>query len=290
MESSGSTSSFSPPSVPVQALATLLGDQDPRSRELLAHQALENAEAWRQPLRELAGRDQSDISAAARSILHQVELDEARTDFDLLCRFFPENGDLESACWALARAFDPIFEVEAGRQRLNAWGRQLLLRIAGAVSNRERVRILGEFMAGELQFRGNCEDYYNPRNSFLPAVLETRAGLPIALCSLAIFISHRAGMNVVGVNLPGHFIARHGDVLFDPFHAGKILKPEDCRQILLCQGLSNHHLHLEPASPRSMLRRILANLLHAYRHLGPPENTQFVERCIMSLPATDGRP
>lgn len=287
MESSGSTSSAARAGVSLAALATLLSDEDPRSRELLAHQALENAEAWRIPLQALSAHDQPEISAAARNLLAQVELEEARSDFDLVCRFFPENGDLEMACWALARAFDPGLDIEAGRQKLNAWGRQLLLRIAGAVSCRERVRILGEFLAGELQFRGNCEDYYHPRNSLLSSVLETRAGLPIALCAVAIFVSHRAGMNVVGVNLPGHFIARHGDVLFDPFHSGKILTPSDCQQILACQGLTNHHLHLEAATPRSMLRRMLANLLHVFRHRGPAEITQLVERWILSLPTKD---
>lgn len=272
------------PAAPLSALATLLEDEDPRSRQLLLHQALENAEHWRPLLLELTRHNHREIARAARSLLDEVELEDARTDFDLLCRFFPEHGDLESACWALARALNPQVDLEAGRQKLNIWGRRLLLRIAGAVSNRERVRILGEFMAGDLQFRGNCEDYYNPRNSILSSVLETRAGLPIALCSIAIFISHRAGMNVVGVNLPGHFIVRHGEVLFDPFHGCKILTPRDCRQILLCQGISRHHLHLEPASSRGMLRRILANLLHAFRHRGCREKIRFAESWLTSLP------
>lgn len=271
------------PPASASALATLLRDDDPHCRELLTHQVLENAEVWRDSLCELSGHDHPAVSAAARDLLKRVDLEDARSDFDLLCRFFPEHGDLEGASWALARCFDSDFDPASGRQKLNVWGRQLLLRIAGAVSNRERVRILSEFMSVELKFRGNCEDYYHPRNSLLPSVIESRAGLPIALCCLAIFLSHRAGMNVVGVNLPGHFIVRHGEILFDPFHGGKILSRADCLQILHCQGLGDHHLHLEPAPPRLILRRILANLLHVFRHQGPCENASLLERWLGSL-------
>src|SRR5947209_6518802 len=40
---------------------------------------------------------------------------------------------------------------------------------------------LHDYLFEELGFSGNVEDYYNPRNSCLPAVLETKSGLPITL-------------------------------------------------------------------------------------------------------------
>src|SRR5687767_11709781 len=38
-----------------------------------------------------------------------------------------------------------------------------------------------EYLFEELKFSGNTLDYYNTANSYLPAVLETKLGLPITL-------------------------------------------------------------------------------------------------------------
>ncbi len=40
---------------------------------------------------------------------------------------------------------------------------------------------LHEFLFEEQGFAGNTEDYYGPANSYLPAALQTKRGLPITL-------------------------------------------------------------------------------------------------------------
>lgn len=254
----------------VNAIGRLLNDPDPATSSLLARQIAEDPSEWLECLEKLSNSNDSTVALRARHLLQTARNEDAQDDFDLLCRFFPENGNLEEALWLLARALDPLADIDSARQKVNTWGRTLLLKTAGAVSNRERVRILAEFMAGDLSFRGNAEDYYNPKNSLLHTVIETRSGLPIALTCIAIFLSHRAGMNVAGINLPGHFIARHGEVFFDPFHKGKILTNADIFGILKCQGLEGTQPCLEPATPLQILRRVLANLAHIYSR---PENS-----------------
>ena len=114
------------------------------------------------------------------------------------------------------------------------------------------------------RFRGNTDDYYSERNSLLPHVIETRMGIPFSLSILYRMVAGRAGMKVDGINLPGHFIARHGEVVFDPFHKGRILAKADCEEILSRQNLKLRAWHLEPATPRQILLRVLANLLYVY--------------------------
>ena len=76
-------------------------------------------------------------------------------------------------------------------------------------------------------FRGNTDDYYDPRNSFLDQVLARRVGIPITLTVVLIEVAARLGIPVEGVGFPGHFLARiaapEGDVLLDPFHCGRRL-------------------------------------------------------------------
>ncbi len=71
-------------------------------------------------------------------------------------------------------------------------------------------------------------------------------------------------MQVEGINLPGHFIVRHEDTLFDPFHRGKILSVTDCAEILARQKMRLERSHLEAATPSLILLRMLANLLYVY--------------------------
>jgi regulator of sirC expression with transglutaminase-like and TPR domain len=77
-------------------------------------------------------------------------------------------------------------------------------------------------------------------------------------------VGSRAGMRIEGINLPGHFIARHSGVFFDPFHAGRILKLPDVKQLLVRQNIEFKESHLLPATPRQFLLRMLANLLYVY--------------------------
>jgi len=60
----------------------------------------------------------------------------------------------------------------------------------------------------EDRFRGNTADYFDPGNSYLPHVLETRHGLPITLALVYVDVLQRLGVTAHGVNAPGHFLAR----------------------------------------------------------------------------------
>src|SRR5260370_19552568 len=57
---------------------------------------------------------------------------------------------------------------------------------------------LCRYLFHEMGFRGNVQDYYDPRNSFLNEVLDRRTGLPITLSVLAIAIGQRAGLAIAG--------------------------------------------------------------------------------------------
>lgn len=110
-------------------------------------------------------------------------------------------------------------------------------RIESADTLEDKVLSLTEFLFDDEKFRGNRPQYYDPRNCYLNDVLDRRTGIPITLSVLAIAVGERAGLNVVGVGLPGHFVAKAiadeggDDVIFDPFHGGRILTPP------MCEGL-----------------------------------------------------
>jgi regulator of sirC expression with transglutaminase-like and TPR domain len=130
---------------------------------------------------------------------------------------------------------------------------------------------LCRYLFHEMGFRGNIQNYYDPGNSYLNVVLERRTGIPITLCAVAMAVGNRAGLEVQGVGLPGHFIAkvvRDGrELLFDPFHGGRRLTRRECETLVeqitkVPFQASSESLRALPLGP--MVQRILNNLKAIY--------------------------
>lgn len=270
------------------AIVRLLRDNDPDTVSLLKNQFIERGPEIIPHLRDLVAVDDATVSAHAHEILAEIENRQALEDFSLHCQFFADDGGVESACWLLARVLRPGLEVEPYVRQLDAWGAQLAERIERAggvelVPARRRVSLLTGLLAGELGFRGNAEQYYDVSNSLLPSVVESRMGIPISLSILYMAVAARAGLIVDGINLPGHFIVRHGDVFFDPFHKGKILQTTDCEAILRKQKLAYQTAFLDAASGRMILTRVLANLLYIYQDAGDEAQHERVSGWLKAL-------
>jgi hypothetical protein len=246
------------------ALARLLTDEDAETVRLVKEQLASIAEDHPETIQDLMRSEDPLVSFHAKDILDELDQREGEEDFTLLCHFAGDVFDIEKAAWSLSAAIQPsACDVEL-EELVNEWGREFLSRCACATSPLERVQILSQYLAQELHFRGNSEKYYCEENSLIPRLVESRVGIPISLTLLYQMIGARGGMKIEGINLPGHFIARHGEVYFDPFHEGRVLCQCDVKNILDRQGIVLRRNHLQAANPRQFLLRILANLLYVY--------------------------
>jgi len=259
------------------ALARLLGDEDPETTRLVSEQFARMAEDDPGCVEALARSSHEPIARSAAKVLMDLHGRAARDEFSLLCHFGGDQFDIEQAAWQLARALQPDIPTADHEEQVNVWGIEFLTRIPDAASNLERVRLLGRFLSGELRFRGNSDCYYCQENSLLPHVLPTRLGIPISLSLVYMMVGARAAMKIEGINLPGHFIARHGEVFFDPFHGGRVVDRNELRGILRRQGIEFRESHLLPATPRQFLMRLLANLLFVYEMDGDGERQTLVK-------------
>jgi regulator of sirC expression with transglutaminase-like and TPR domain len=128
---------------------------------------------------------------------------------------------------------------------------------------------LVDHLAVEGGFRGDRDDYSNPKNSLLDQVLDRRLGIPITLSLLLIEVGRRRGVELVGVGMPGHFLVRAADdpdAFADPFHQRR-LDREGCEELFR----SVHgpkptfaEKFLEPVGPRAVLARMLTNLQRSF--------------------------
>ncbi len=130
---------------------------------------------------------------------------------------------------------------------------------------------LHELLFEEEHFRGNTDNYYDPTNSYLPAVMKNKTGLPILLSLVYKTVAQRAGLRAWGVGLPGHFIAAveidGTPLLIDPFAGGRLLTAGEAHQ-KICEIFGPEvewaDELLEPVSNRIWLTRMLQNLLTAF--------------------------
>jgi regulator of sirC expression with transglutaminase-like and TPR domain len=141
-------------------------------------------------------------------------------------------------------------------------------------------------------FRGNAEDYYDPRNSLFDDVLDRRLGIPITLSVVYVAVAARAGLEAVGVGLPGHFVVRaerHGrHRLLDPFHGGALLDHAGCEALVARVRPGGGPLDprwLAPVTTRQIFIRMLANLKAIYSSLGDwARALGAAERIVLLVP------
>lgn len=178
--------------------------------------------------------------------------------------------DLAELALKLARDEYPELDVPVYLARLEDYADQLRPRLTDSIA-RNAVELTHLLFADE-GFAGNADNYYDPRNSYLNNVLDRKLGLPITLSVLAVGVGNRAGLTVVGVGLPGHFIAKLVDadgseVLFDPFNDGQFLDPAGCETLVAAvtgQPFVATPDSLAATASGSVAARMLTNLKAVY--------------------------
>ena len=181
-----------------------------------------------------------------------------------------EKIDLIRAALVIARSEYPNLDIEIYATRME----QLARRVAALVPEpdpRLALTALNRVLFEEMNLRGNREDYYDPRNSFLNDVLDRGLGIPITLAIVYMEVAKRVGFTLAGVGMPGHFLLKHygldGEILIDCFNRGDVVSRQDCQNRLdeIYSGeMKMRPEFLHPISRRQILTRMLNNLKTVY--------------------------
>jgi regulator of sirC expression with transglutaminase-like and TPR domain len=192
---------------------------------------------------------------------------------------------------AIAVSMHALDDVDPARieQRL----RILSLRVGERSPSHRPAAILANMHAvlfDEEGFLGNMERYYNALNSYLPAVLDSRRGIPIVLSLIYKVVGEWAGLRVEGVNAPGHFMVRvHCDnawMFVDPFFGGQVLsRKEAFDRIDRVAGrrMPRTSQMLATANHEQWLIRILGNLRQLFANDGRVEDLAAMTELLSAL-------
>ena len=206
---------------------------------------------------------------------------------------------LAPAALVIARIEYPRLNPEPYLLRLDALGQAAARAVERGVaestdaSTASRVKALNEFLFEEMQFSGS-NDYDDPRNSCLNEVLDRRAGIPITLAVVYMEVARRAGIQIDGVNFPGHFLVRcpdmndsiGADLIIDPFHGGALLSEHKCRLLLqkhVGSKIAFSKALVSPATRMEIVVRMLLNLKLLYVHMRSFPQARAVTEMLLAL-------
>lgn len=208
-----------------------------------------------------------------------------------------EHFPLTEAAIAVAHHAFPDLDVQTVLDEIDLMGEKLKQRITSETPQVQRLQHLKHYFFRELGFGPNQNDYYDPENSYIHSVLNTRRGMPISLSILLIELGNQLHLNIRGISFPNHFLVRislpQGEVVMDPLTGSSLSKTELQAMLdpyLDAQGYRGElslplSTFLRTSSPREILSRYLRNLKAVYSQEDRWERLLGIqERLVILLP------
>ena len=195
-------------------------------------------------------------------------------DFDPIvveCISYIKNSryTLVEKCLKLSQTLEyPDLNVHEYVQKLDRLKEDLKNSLSEVKNPTYLVSMLNEYMFDVLEFNGDHDDYYNPKNNFLNVVLDKKSGIPITLSIIYIELAKHIGLDLHPVGFPSHFLVKFSEeLILDPYNRGKLLSINDLQEILERNYDGNVEFSpdfLNEIGPEQILIRICRNLKNSY--------------------------
>ena len=280
------------PDTQIRALIRLLSDEDYRIVRTITGRLVELGDRAVPILRE-AEIEQPEMAEQIRFVLEDIQGQHLETQFHELSAADDENLDLETGAFLIARSAYP--DLDRGRYSgiMDGMAAEVADRLGHNASGEEAVKTINRYLFVEQGFSGNTNKYYDVDNSYLNRVLERRTGIPISLSTVYMLIGKRLGLPLYGVGMPGHFLVKYETgryrIFVDSFNGGALLTQRDCARFLDQAGYGFDERYLQKTTARSILIRMIKNLVAIYNKMEDTSRaarlTRFIE--ILGLPDKD---
>lgn len=177
--------------------------------------------------------------------------------------------NLVEKCLKLAQILEyPDLDITQNIQKINNMAKSLKVLLSDVKNPTYLISILNEHLFTTLEFQGDTDDYYDPKNNFLNEVLAKKSGIPITLSILYVEIAKRIGLDLKVCGFPSHVVVKHGeDIILDPFGGGRLLSIEDLEEILyrnFGEEIEFSPEFLDELPEDKILVRIIRNLKNSY--------------------------
>lgn len=276
----------------LRALVSLLDDEDTRHIESLRRHILAIGKPAVPFLEDRCASAEPNARQRIEGLLWDIRLQDLKLEFQ---RLTSESApSLERGALLISRFGYPRVNEEKCLSWLDETASSTGSPLISGGDPRPLLHQLNTRLFKDLGFSGNTHRFYDPDNSYLSRVIETRRGIPISLSVLYILLGRRLGLPLAGAGLPGHFMVlvewETQPFFLDPFHEGRALTAGQCREFLLSLGYPFHERYLIPCSTLDILSRMMHNLISIYHKSGWPRAAQSLTELVDILSAFSNRP
>jgi regulator of sirC expression with transglutaminase-like and TPR domain len=195
---------------------------------------------------------------------------DSKTYFERLMKKPEQQVRLAEAALYIASDEYPEIDIRLYLNLLNEWSTTLKKTVSRKPAP-SRLEVLNDLLFEKMQFSGNIDNYYDPKNSFLNHVIDSRKGIPISLSVIYLELAWNLGLDAAGVGFPGHFLVRINDdgkfLYVDSFYRGRVMTVSDCMEFWndISEGeLEFQDSFLTSINKRQILIRMLRNLKSIY--------------------------
>jgi hypothetical protein len=174
-----------------QALVSLLQDGDAATVGLVKGQLVQGGDARLAEYAELLRHAHGPAKESLREVIQEIEASRTLGDVSRGLAKLKTWSQVETLCWDFTRTVHPGFEGGPYARQLDNWAEGAAKLITPTATAREKVYCLARYL-GQDQGLGGCgDDYYHPRNGYLPWAMEFRCGLPITLTLIYMLVGMR---------------------------------------------------------------------------------------------------
>ncbi|MCE2686377.1 MAG: transglutaminase-like domain-containing protein [Cryomorphaceae bacterium] len=286
----------------IQALVRLIDDPDELVYQQVRDELLKFGsevlpvleQSWEQDYYGLLFQDRIE------NLIHDIQFESVKAQLKTWLQ--APDKDLLSGAIIIAKYQYPGLDAALLHERIQAIRRDIWLELNDHQTAFEQVKIFNRIFFGMHRFRGESQNYHTPANSYINTVLESRKGNPLSLCLIYSVIAQSLDLPIYGVNLPNHFVLAYMDskhsafglkkedddygVLFyiNAFSKGSIFDAAEIKAFIQGIHLQPDRSFFEPCSNSAILKRMLANLIHAFQQVGSAQKVAELQELSNMIP------
>jgi regulator of sirC expression with transglutaminase-like and TPR domain len=236
-------------------------------------------------------------------IIHDIQFESVLSGLE---NWAKDGGeDLFAGALMVAKYQYPDLDETETFDRLTKLHQEIWIELNEELTALEQVKVMNHILFEVHGFRGNKKNYHAAQNNYISTVLENEKGNPLSLSILYIVLAQRLEIPIFGVNLPNHFIMAYVDehnilrlmenhmkgkvdddkVLFyiNAFSQGTIVHKNEITTYLQQLELKDEPNFYKPCDNKSMIIRLLSNLVMSYDRLGYPEKVDEIKKLFAAV-------
>jgi len=199
-----------------------------------------------------------------------------------------QNYNLVEKCLKLAQILEyPDLDISKYIRMINEIGKSLKISINNSKNPTYKISMLNEHLFQNSGFKGDTDDYYNPKNNFLNEVLEKKSGIPITLSIIYSEVAKHIDLVIRIVGFPSHVLVKYNEeIILDPFNQGKLLNIDDLHEILVKNYGGQVEFSpefLDEIPQEKILIRMVRNLKNSYVNSYGYEKAMRCANMILAL-------